>query len=194
MTASAPPVVLVHGFLDSPRLFRHMQAHLGAAGHTTHVPLLTPRTARGGLDRLAEHLRLFLDDTFASATEIDLVGFSMGGLIARYYVQRLGGLDRTRRLVTISTPHGGTLWSRLPLNRGIAQMRPGSAFLRDLDRDIDTLADVDMHSIWTPYDLMIVPARSSVLPVGTHEAVPVALHALMARDRRVLDLVSDALA
>ncbi|MEL6612765.1 MAG: alpha/beta fold hydrolase [Bacteroidota bacterium] len=191
---TAPPVVLVHGFLDSPRLFRHMQAHLGAAGRTVHVPLLTPRTARGGLDRLAEHLRHFVDDTFASATEIDLVGFSMGGLIARYYVQRLGGLGRTRRLVTISTPHGGTLWSRLPLNRGIAQMRPGSAFLRDLDRDIDTLADVDMHSIWTPYDLMIVPARSSVLPVGTHEAVPVALHALMARDRRVLDLVADALA
>jgi triacylglycerol esterase/lipase EstA (alpha/beta hydrolase family) len=36
----------------------------------------------------------------------------MGGLVARYYVQRLGGDERVHTLVTLGTPHAGTRWAR----------------------------------------------------------------------------------
>lgn len=36
-----------------------------------------------------------------------LVCHSMGGLVARYFLEHLGGSDITRRLVTIATPHRG---------------------------------------------------------------------------------------
>ena len=36
---------------------------------------------------------------------IHVIGHSMGGLIARYYVQRLGGDARVHTLVTLGTPH-----------------------------------------------------------------------------------------
>lgn len=36
-----------------------------------------------------------------------LVGHSMGGLVARYFLEHLGGADITRRLITIGTPHRG---------------------------------------------------------------------------------------
>lgn len=36
-----------------------------------------------------------------------LVCHSMGGLVARYFLEKLGGADITRRLITIATPHRG---------------------------------------------------------------------------------------
>jgi pimeloyl-ACP methyl ester carboxylesterase len=42
---------------------------------------------------------------------IDVVGHSKGGLIGRYYIQKLGGAARVRHLVTLGTPHRGTPWA-----------------------------------------------------------------------------------
>ncbi|MEY4561715.1 MAG: hypothetical protein RLZZ618_992 [Pseudomonadota bacterium] len=36
-----------------------------------------------------------------------LVGHSMGGLVARYFLEHLGGAEITRHLITIGTPHRG---------------------------------------------------------------------------------------
>ena len=64
---------------------------------------------------------------------MDIVGHSLGGLIAPYYVQRLGGDRRVRTLVTLGTPHSGTRVAPLldahPLVR---QMRPDSEVIEEL--------------------------------------------------------------
>jgi triacylglycerol esterase/lipase EstA (alpha/beta hydrolase family) len=117
----------------------------------------------------------------------------MGGLVARYYVQRLGGIERVRRLITISSPHNGTCAAFLRRNGGARQMRPGSAFLCDLNRDVSVLDRIDFTSIWTPFDLMILPAHSSVLPAGRAIRVNVGAHPPMVRNQRVLKLVADVL-
>ena len=56
---------------------------------------------------------------------IHLIGHSMGGLVARYYVQRLDGDARVHTLVTLGTPHGGTKAARLVPHRLARQLRPG---------------------------------------------------------------------
>lgn len=64
---------------------------------------------------------------------MDIVGHSLGGLIARYYVQRLGGDFRVRTLVTLGTPHSGTRVAPLADAHPIVrQMRPGSQVLEEL--------------------------------------------------------------
>ena len=72
-------------------------------------------------------------------------------------------------------------------------MRPDSAFLRDLNRDCSILERTGFVSLWTRFDLMIVPARSSVLPVGRSIHVGALAHPLMVNDRRVLRLVENIL-
>jgi triacylglycerol lipase len=72
-------------------------------------------------------------------------------------------------------------------------MRPDSDLLRELNRDVETLGRVDVTSIWTPLDLMIVPAHSSRLPVGREVLVAAPLHALMLHDPRSLRAVAEAL-
>jgi triacylglycerol lipase len=117
----------------------------------------------------------------------------MGGLVARDYLQRLGGIDRVHRFIAISSPHNGTWTAFLRNKAGARRMRPGSAFLADLNGDIELLDRIRTTTIWTPLDLMIVPAVSSSRCPGPSWRVSVAAHPLMPRSRRVLKLVDHLL-
>lgn len=187
------PVVLVHGITDTFALFKVMTHQLEGAGWRTYGLDLMPSNGNCELDRLAQQLADFIKHTIPSDQPIDLVGFSMGGLVSRYYVQRLGGIDRVQRFVTISAPHNGTLAAHLSLRPGCLQMRPNSRFLNDLNRDVKMLDRINFTSIWTPLDGIIIPANSSVLPVGEAIQIPVPLHAWMVSDKRAIALVAEAL-
>ena len=64
---------------------------------------------------------------------IHVIGHSLGGLIARYYVQRLGGDARVHTLVTIGTPHQGTqLAYAAPLIPLVRQLTPQSPVIKAL--------------------------------------------------------------
>jgi triacylglycerol lipase len=125
-------VVLVHGIFDTAGIFRRMARLLRARGWTPHAVSLRPNTGRAGLDTLALQLKAYIDGHIGPGERIHLVGFSMGGLVARYYVQRLDGAERVRRFITLSAPHHGSRLAYLLANEACRQMRPGSAFLADL--------------------------------------------------------------
>lgn len=182
-------VVLVHGIFDTGVIFRRMARRLRRERMEPLAIDLHQRMGTVPIERLAEHLEEFIRQRVPEGSPIDLVGFSMGGVVARYYVQRLGGIARVRRLVCISTPHSGSRIAHLLPIACARQLRPGNALLTDLARDADSLAACKVASIWTPYDLMIQPASSCSLGVGEDYRIRVALHALMVRDRRVLDLL-----
>ncbi len=188
------PVLLVHGFLDTTVVFAKMTAYLSNLGWEVHSLNLVPNNGAAGIDELAHQVADYADRHLPSDRPFDLVGFSMGGLVARYYVQRLGGRDRVKRFIAISSPHQGT-WTAYTLQRpGCLQMRPGSDFLQDLNQDATTvLGQLNFTSLWTPYDLMIVPANSSQMPVGKEFRVPVLLHPWMLVDARSLKLVAEQL-
>ena len=83
-----------------------------------------------------------LDERFPSAhpgetVAVDVVAFSMGGLVARYAALHQPGLQRLRikRLFTISTPHQGAQLAGVPhWDRRVLDMRRGSSFLTQLDQ------------------------------------------------------------
>ena len=72
-------------------------------------------------------------------------------------------------------------------------MRPQSVFLEDLNQDIALLEQINFTSIWTPYDAMILPARSSQMPVGRDIKIDVLLHAWMVSDEKVLKVIVEEL-
>ena len=61
----------------------------------------------------------------------------MGGIIGRYWIKKLNGHKRTRRFITIGSPHKGTLATQLipkyPF-KGISEMKINSLLLRELSR------------------------------------------------------------
>jgi hypothetical protein len=55
------------------------------------------------------------------------------------------------------------------------------------------LNKLNFTSIWTPYDLMIIPAESSQLGIGKEIIVPALLHPLILTDSRTLTIVGNIL-
>ncbi len=192
-SAGSLPVVLVHGILRGKGIMTSMVKYFRKRNREAHAIDLVPNLGQLGLDVLATQVKRFVDETFAPDQKIDLVGFSMGGLVSRYYLQRLAGLERVNRFVTISSPHQGTQMAYLLSNPGGQQMRPGSSFLRDLATDAHRLAPTRFTSLWTPMDLIILPATSSVIPEARCKKILCVAHPLMVRDPRSLRAVSEAL-
>jgi pimeloyl-ACP methyl ester carboxylesterase len=187
------PVLLVHGLHDTPGSFKKMRRHLEAAGHTTESVALLPNDGSAPIERLAALVREASTELLARtyAPRLDVVGFSMGALASRVFIQRLGGAQRVRRFVSISGPHAGSWLARLGWGEGVRDMRPGSPLLRALEADEASWGEVEVHVLYTPLDLMILPAKSSLLTrARTTKAVPVVLHPLMLGDKRVLHEVA----
>ncbi len=132
-TSRQPIFILVHGIFNTGRLFRRLRAALEREGFPVFAPSLKPRDARTGIHCLGETLKRFMDEHLPGNRPVCITGFSMGGLVARYYVQKLKPDLRIPALITISTPHHGSRMSRLYPGIGTRQMRPGSPFLKDLN-------------------------------------------------------------
>ena len=167
MISMENPVLLLPGYTDSEADLTTLAAYLWDAGFQVHP--FGPRPSDGSvlLEDLAAQLQAYIDLTFGPDQPVDLVAFSMGGLISRWYVQKLGGAERVQRLITLATPHNGTIFAYLPVNSpGLRQMQPESAFLTELNQDLSPLARLRFTSIWTPLDLTVFPATSSILTVG----------------------------
>ncbi|MFD5770905.1 esterase/lipase family protein [Streptomyces sp. NPDC127049] len=158
------PVVLLHGFVDNRSVFLLLRRTLARHGRT-HVesfdysPLTCDlRTAAEALGRRIDAIR-----ERTGRAEVDLVGHSLGGLIARYYVQRLDGDARVRTLVMLGTPHAGTTIAPLadahPLVR---QMRPGSEVLRQLAAPAPGCR-TRFVSFWSDLDQIMVPVETARL-------------------------------
>lgn len=186
------PVILVHGILSDSSDMVRLARYLRSEGWEVHTPTLTPANGQVKLEVLAEQLASYIQTTIGDR-KCDLVGFSMGGLVSRYYMQRLGGIARVENFITLATPHRGTVMAKFSKRPGTVQMRPGSEFLRDLENDLDSLREVRFTSFYTPLDTVIVPSRSSELPQATNIRLWGAIHPSLILEKRCCRAVAKAL-
>ena len=186
-------VVMVHGMFENGQAFDSLKRRLETHGIECYVPQMKPADGRGGLENLAARLKSDIDAKFGQTAKIAVVSFSMGGLVSRYYLQNLGGAERCDFLITISSPHHGTTAAYAYPSAGALQMRPGSEFLRALGETENALGTMPIVSYRTPFDLMILPATSSVWARAENVSYRVALHPLMLHTPAVLDDVEQRL-
>jgi triacylglycerol esterase/lipase EstA (alpha/beta hydrolase family) len=121
-------------------------------------------------DRLAEEIR-------RCGQPVNLVAFSMGGLVVRA-AQAADPSLPIRRVVFLNSPHHGSIWCYLawPFSklRGMRQMIPGSAFLRQLNC---STWNIPTMSVWCPLDLAVVPGNMAKWPAdGQMVCSPMPLH------------------
>ncbi|MFF4697368.1 esterase/lipase family protein [Streptomyces chattanoogensis] len=157
-----PPVLLLHGFIDNRSVFVLLRRSLRRHGWR-HLEALNYSPLTCDLRRAAELLGRHVEEVCARTghRRVDIVGHSLGGLIARYYVQRLGGDARVRTLVTLGTPHSGTrvapLMSAHPLVR---QMRPDSRVIAELSLPAPHCR-TRFVAFWSDTDQVMVPADTA---------------------------------
>jgi pimeloyl-ACP methyl ester carboxylesterase len=87
------------------------------------------RTAAG-----ARQLGWFVDQVRAAtgAAEVDIVGHSMGGVVARYYLAFGGGDAAIHHLVTLGSPHSGTDVSGFGVGHPTRELVLGSKLVQRL--------------------------------------------------------------
>ena len=155
--AASTPILLVHGMIDNRGIFAVLTRRLRAFGFSRVVTLnYSPVT--NDIRAAAEGLALQVEALVARTgyERIHIVGHSLGGLIARYYVQRLGGDERVHTLVTLGTPHHGTLAAHLvPVQLG-RQLRPGSELFEELDEPAPG-CHTRFVALWSDIDQLVVP-------------------------------------
>lgn len=172
--AGRPPVVLLHGFIDNRSVFVLLRRSLARHGWR-HLESLNHSPLTSDIRTAAELLGRHIEEICARTghERVDIVGHSLGGLIARYYVQRLGGDHRVRTLVTLGTPHAGTavapLAGALPIVR---QMRGGSAPIEELRLPAPGCR-TRFVSFWSELDQVIVPPEAACVDHPDLDAVNV---------------------
>ncbi|MFI6852138.1 esterase/lipase family protein [Streptomyces sp. NPDC050416] len=163
-TEAKPPVVLLHGFIDNRSVFVLLRRSLAQHGRQQIESLnYSPLTCdiRAAAELLGRHIEEVCERT--GAQQVDVVGHSLGGLIARYYVQRLGGDTRVRTLVTLGTPHSGTRVAPLANAHPIVrQMRPGSPVLEELTRPAPGCR-THFVSFWSDLDHVMDPLETACI-------------------------------
>ncbi|WP_336028082.1 lipase family alpha/beta hydrolase [Geodermatophilus sp. FMUSA9-8] len=158
--AARIPVLLVHGLVDNRSIFTLMRRGLRRRGFAqvctwNYSPLLGD-VAEGARD-LGEHVERICAQT--GHDRVHVVGHSLGGLIARHYVQLQGGGRRVESLTTLGTPHGGSVLAHLLPTPMVRQLRPGSAVLEELAAPAPHW-DTRMTAVYSDLDQLVIPTRN----------------------------------
>jgi len=155
------PVLLLHGIGCNAAVWTSMRRYLEREG-LGPVYALSYGPPFASIETFAPQVaaKIAQIERDTGATQVVVVGHSMGGLVARTYIRRYGGAH-VRRLITLGTPHAGSRHAWLMSGDSLAEMRPGSAYLAGLkDRD-DNEAGVPIVSLWSWHDSMVTPQTSS---------------------------------
>lgn len=189
-TPAKQPVVLIHGVLVNDGVWFVMRRFIMRRGGAP-VYTINYGPPFADIERFAEQLAARIETICAvtGAERVALVAHSMGGLVARAYLRRFGP-GRVARLVTIATPHHGSILSYSFPGRGLTQMHPGNPWLTELNRDESKPAPVPITSIWSRHDSMVIPQASSVLTCAENVAVIGIAHNAMLVERDVMELVA----
>jgi len=167
------PVVMIHGYFSNRGYFGPLVRALESNGV---APVFTPSfpAAFTGIEeyveRLAEYIERLCDAT--GQAQVVLVGHSMGGLAARAYLCAHGA-GRVKKLVTIASPHNGTVHARFGSGANAKQMERDSDFLKQLRRkEGERGPGCAVTSIYTPHDNLVAPQDTSRLPWARNIAIP----------------------
>ena len=157
--AAGTPILLAHGIIDNHTIFTLMRRHLVRRGFSSiHTFSYSPLTldVRRTAERMGEEIEAICEAS--GSDQIHVIGHSLGGLIARYYVQRLGGDARVHTCVTLGTPHQGTVAAKLLPWPLVKQVRPDSELMTELAEPAPDCR-TRFLAFYSDVDQLIVPQR-----------------------------------
>lgn len=160
---SAQLVVFVHGYFASAGVWNPLADHLVEQGvaprqlHFNYAPT-------GSIESHARRLQRAVERAHPHGP-VSVVAHSLGGLIARWYIQLLGG--RVDALVAMGTPHHGTDRARgWPLNLA-RELSPGSSALRALAATRHRLAKTRVTCVVGGIDMLVAPESAALEGAST---------------------------
>jgi len=164
------PLLLIHGYHCNRGFWWWLKPHLAAQGRSVATLTLEPLYGRidGYAEQVARRVAALCRET--GATQVILVGHSMGGLVCRAYLRRYGEA-RVAKLITLGTPHQGSLLARLAPGRNAREMEPGSAWLKAL-AETESPLPIPCIAFYSPHDNYVMPQTSAMLDGAENRPLP----------------------
>lgn len=172
------PVILIHGTISSKNVWQNLVLRLRADDFVVFCPDYGVHGTQD-IPTSAADVGAYIEQVLAAtgAEQVDIVGHSQGGLLARYWINELEGEDYVHHLITLGSPHHGTTLLGLlgglvnsettyrMASRTVArimgpagmQQVAGSPLLETLAASPDTRPDVMYTCYATLNDTTIVP-------------------------------------
>lgn len=194
LPAEGPRVaVFIHGVMAAGPVFDPLRKRVtDELGIPTLDFTYSPLSA---FPAIIARFRECVDRNAPQDAKLILVGHSLGGLVARWYVQELGQAKRVERLVTIATPHAGTTNARFAPLPVAPALRPGSPVVRALAASVDSAKEIPHTTIVAGADRLVAPIVSATsVPYANVRWVPEVGHNEVLFHPRVHDLVIEAIA
>lgn len=179
------PVVLIHGLWNSSDIFSSISKKLDEYEVEYFAPTLSHDFGMISIVDLTSALNEIILNRYGLDREIDIVGFSMGGIIGRYWIKKFNGYKRTNKFISIGSPHTGTLTAQLVPRfpfKGISEMKRNSNLLRELSKDDDLLQEIKCISFYTKWDIMVFPGWKAHLPRGAKLSLEIYKHKNLIRN------------
>jgi triacylglycerol lipase len=183
--AGAAGIVFVHGFVCNRGLWNPWLGRLRRLGVPIVAVDLEP--VFGSIDDYVAIIDRAVRRVEASTGTCPLiVAHSMGGLAVRAWLDACQADARVRHVVTIGTPHRGTLLARFALAPNARQMRPESGWQRTLAAREPRARYASFTCFYSHCDNIVVPASTATLPGADNRHVSGVGHVNLARQQIVL--------
>lgn len=190
-----PPVLLLHGYGANSGFWKPLSRQLSKAGISHGAIDLEP--ILGSIDDYAEPIERAAQQLCSdcNATQIMVVGHSMGGLAGRAWVRRYG-CDRLAGMITLGTPHFGSTLAAYGMGVNAREMLPPVSAGDENTRWLTQLADAENNflraritSIYSLHDNIVSPQASAHLPGANNIAVDLVGHVALGFDSKVTELL-----
>jgi pimeloyl-ACP methyl ester carboxylesterase len=186
-----PAVLLIAGYVCN----RAVWSGLLDSGKLAHCNVATVNIhpVFGSIDLYADEIHAAVEKlrSDTGAEHVVLVGHSMGGLAARAYLRRHGSAA-VARVVTLATPHRGTIFGALGLGSNAREMRRDCKYLTTLAGAETPELRRRFVCIATQDDNLVVPRASPLLPDAEHHVLDGVGHLALIEDPRAWQLVAQA--
>jgi pimeloyl-ACP methyl ester carboxylesterase len=192
-----PPVILLQGFMGTHSVLDPLDRFMRDNGRHVFLidlGLVNVRDIRESAETLLFEIERIVDEYSKTHgfKKFDIVAHSMGGLIALYYIKKLGGHRLIRKLICLGSPFRGTWAATLGaalfglVSKGVWQMLPRSSFLTELHQTGST-HKTQIYSIAAQNDT-VCPPRSCFLKGAVNRILPLG-HASLVMDKRVFETI-----
>ena len=189
-----PPVLMLHGYGANSGFWTPFATLLDRE-RIAHAAIdLEPVLA--GIDDYAALIDAEVDALLqaSGASQVILLCHSMGGLAARAWMRR-HGTRRVARVITLGTPHAGSMLASYGIGQNARQMQAATddanTWLAQLALSESDAVRALIVSIVTRHDNIIAPQSSPILPGATNIIVDLIGHVALGFDAAIHGLIME---